>query len=80
MYVLKDINGRELSKVFRISDAEIMNLLYGRESKAEAYFDARKKRHKKRMLDLDNRKYMFTSDLDVVSMMLDAIKKPMNRS
>ena len=77
--MLRDINGKQLSKVFKMPDSEIMRILNGKESKSEAYFDARKRRHKKRMKRLDNRKYMFTSDLDVVSMMLDAIKKPMVR-
>ena len=78
--MLRDINGKELSKVFKMPDSDILRLLYGKDGRGETYFEAKKRRQEKRLLDLDNRKYMFTSDLDVVSMILDAIKKPISRA
>jgi len=78
--MLKDINGKELSKTLKMGEKDILALLKMNIKQKQDRNEARKQRHKKRLAGLDNRKYMFISDLDVISMMLDAIKKPMKRT
>ncbi len=74
--MLKDINGNEVAKIFKMNDRTILKLMRGDHEQKQAAYGSKKRRHKKRLSKLDNRRYMYISDLDVVSMMLDSIKKP----
>ncbi len=76
--MLKDINGNEVAKIFKMSDKAVLKLMRGEGGGNRDFFNSNKNRRKKRLSKPDNRRYMYISDLDVVSMMLDSIKKPLS--